>query len=63
MGDAGRQTVKALTAGRRRIEQQTMPRDWQVMAGAYLPVLLYAVLRTPGRAADWPGRHRHDVTG
>ena len=39
-----------------------MPRDWQVLAAAYSPVLLYAVLRTTGRAAGWPRQHQKGVT-
>ena len=62
MGDHDRPTVIPLTADRRRTEHQTMPRDWQVLAAAYSPVLLYAVLRTTGRAAGWPRQHQKGDT-
>jgi hypothetical protein len=38
--------------------RETMPRDWQVLAAAYLPVVLYGALRAKGWASPWAPSQR-----
>jgi hypothetical protein len=40
---------------------EAMPRDWQVVAATYLPVVLYSALCAKGCASPWAPSHRRMI--